>query len=233
MIIESRCVEATRRRFLTTGAGAATLAIAGCAGRDPEVARRLAHKKAQERSWAYYRQLYGSVQDGGFIVPTVDLQQVEPKYFRREVANETGFPSGTLVVNTKTFYLYWTQPDGTAMRYGVGLGRAGFSWSGRGVIQYKRRWPTWTPPTEMIERQPELEKFSAENGGQPPGINNPLGARALYIFQDGADTLYRVHGSPEAFSIGKAVSSGCVRLLNQDIIDLYERVPDGSSIHVI
>lgn len=226
-------IEATRRRFLTTGASAFVLTLAGCAGRDPEVARRLANKQAQERSWAYYRQLYSSVQDGGFTIPTVNLQQVEPKYFRREVANETGFPPGTLVVNTKTFYLYWTQPDGTAMRYGVGLGRAGFSWSGRGVIQYKRQWPTWTPPAEMIERQPELEKFSAENGGQPPGITNPLGARALYIFQDGADTLYRVHGSPEAFSIGKAVSSGCVRLLNQDIIDLYERVPDGSPIYVI
>ncbi len=119
------------------------------------------------------------------------------------------------------------------MRYGVGLGRAGFEWSGRGKIQWKQRWPKWTPPSEMIARQPELEKYSAENGGMPPGLANPLGARALYIFEDGQDTLYRVHGSPEASSIGRAVSSGCVRLLNQDIIDLYDRVPSGSPIVVV
>jgi len=119
------------------------------------------------------------------------------------------------------------------MRYGVGLGRAGFSWSGRGVIQWKKKWPTWTPPAEMIEREPDLEKYSAENGGMQPGLDNPLGARALYIFQDGEDTLYRLHGTGEASSIGKAVSSGCVRLLNQDVVDLYERVPNGSLIAVI
>lgn len=119
------------------------------------------------------------------------------------------------------------------MRYGVGLGRAGFEWSGTGVIQWKQKWPKWTPPEEMIQRQPELRKWSADNGGQPPGLKNPLGARALYIFENGKDTLYRLHGTPEYWTIGKAVSSGCVRLMNQDIIDLYARVPSGSKLIVI
>ena len=118
------------------------------------------------------------------------------------------------------------------MRYGVGLGRAGFEWSGRARVGWKQEWPKWTPPDEMIARQPELEKFSSENGGMPPALDNPLGARALYIFQGNTDTLYRLHGTQESWSIGKAVSSGCVRLLNQDIIDLYGRVPTNSPIIV-
>ena len=113
---------------------------------------------------------------------------------------------------------------------GVGIGRQGFTWSGRGTIQFKREWPTWTPPSEMIERQPELEEY---RNGMAPGLENPLGARALYIFQDGVDTLYRVHGSGEVASIGQAVSSGCVRLLHQDVIDLYNRVPVPSPIVVV
>ena len=108
----------------------------------------------------------------------------------------------------------------------------GFEWSGRGVIQYKRAWPRWTPPDEMIARQPELEPYSAANGGKPPGLDNPLGARALYIFQDGQDTLYRIHGSPEWSSIGKSVSSGCVRMINQDVVDLFNRVQNKTPIVV-
>ncbi|RVN88417.1 L,D-transpeptidase, partial [Sinorhizobium meliloti] len=120
-----------------------------------------------------------------------------------------------------------------AMRYGVGLGREGFAWSGRGLIQWKQKWPKWTPPNEMIARQPVLAKYSADNGGMPPGLDNPLGSRALYIFQNGQDTLYRVHGTPEWQSIGKAVSSGCVRMVNQDVIDLYDRVRNKAPILVI
>ncbi len=119
------------------------------------------------------------------------------------------------------------------MRYGVGLGRQGFEWSGRANITWKQAWPKWTPPESMIERQPELEKYSAENGGKPPGLDNPLGARALYIFQDGVDTLYRIHGTPEYWTIGKAVSSGCVRMINQDVIDLYDRARTNVPILVI
>ncbi len=149
------------------------------------------------------------------------------------VDNPTGEAPGTLVVDTPAKYLYFTIPGGSAVRYGIGVGREGFAWSGRAKVQYKREWPRWTPPNEMVARQPELEPYSIANGGMEPGLENPLGARALYIFQDGRDTLYRLHGTPEASSIGKAVSSGCIRLLNQDVIDLYERVPDGTPIRVI
>jgi lipoprotein-anchoring transpeptidase ErfK/SrfK len=120
--------------------------------------------------------------------------------------------------------------NGRALRYGVGVGRDGFDWSGRAKILMKRKWPTWTPPRSMIERQPELEKYA---NGMPPGLDNPLGARALYLFENGRDTLYRLHGTNEPWSIGKAMSSGCIRLFNQDIIDLYDRVPRGTSVVVL
>ena len=225
----------SRRKFVIGGASVSTLALAGCSvNREPTLAqKRLARRKASEWAFNEYALLYGPKPEEQFPLPAVKLRVVNPKFYRREVTNSTGYPEGTVVVDTKQFYLYWTQSNGTAMRYGVGLGRAGFSWSGRGVIQWKKKWPTWTPPAEMIEREPDLEKYSAENGGMQPGLDNPLGARALYIFQDGEDTLYRLHGTGEASSIGKAVSSGCVRLLNQDVVDLYERVPNGSLIAVI
>src|SRR5690606_5026328 len=141
----------------------------------------------------------------------------------------TGEKPGTVVVDTANRFLYWTMPEGRAMRYGVGIGRAGFEWNGRAHIAYKRKWPVWTPPAEMIERQPESEKY---RHGQPPGLENALGPRALYIHQGNRDTLYRIHGNMDVHSIGKAVSSGCVRLLFQDVMDLYERVPNGSPIVV-
>ncbi|PCI05084.1 MAG: L,D-transpeptidase [Hyphomicrobiales bacterium] len=138
-----------------------------------------------------------------------------------------------MIVDTKKFFLHLVQENGKAIRYGVGLGREGFAWSGHARVGWKQEWPKWTPPDEMIERQPKLAQYSVTNGGMKPGINNPLGARALYIFQGKKDTLYRLHGTREDWSIGKAVSSGCVRLLNHDVIDLYRRVPNGSRILVV
>jgi lipoprotein-anchoring transpeptidase ErfK/SrfK len=169
--------------------------------------------------------MYGPVEDGGFTIPAIPYQQIDPKYYRQRVADPTGEPAGTVVVDTPSRFLYVVEPGGTAMRYGVGIGRDGFSWEGEGTIHWRQPWPRWKPPNEMVARQPELVKYSIENGGMAPGLKNPLGARALYIFQNGQDTLYRLHGNPEWRSIGKAVSSGCVRLMNQDVIDLYNRVP--------
>ena len=180
-----------------------------------------------------YAGIYAARIDGGYQIPAVPYRQIDARYWRREVVDPFGERPGTLIVDTKNRYLYLTLPAGRSMRYGVGIGRDGFAWSGRGVIQWKQAWPRWTPPGSMIARQPELAQFSAENGGMAPGVANPLGARALYIFQNGEDTLYRLHGSPEWKSIGRAVSSGCVRLLNQDIIDLYNRVPAKAPILVI
>ena len=167
-----------------------------------------------------------------FTIPPVPQGVVPQQYWRQIVPNPTGEPEGTIVIDPGQKYLYWNIAGGRSIRYGVGVGRQGFGWSGRAIIALKRAWPNWTPPDEMIARQPELAKFSAENGGQPPGLTNPLGARALYLFQNGEDTLYRIHGNPEAASIGRNVSSGCIRLLNHDIIDLYERVPTGTPVLV-
>lgn len=132
-------------------------------------------------------------------------------------------PHGTIVVDTPSTYLYFVLGDGRAIRYGIGVGREGFTWSGTRTVDRKAEWPDWTPPPEMIARQPYLPRFMA--GG--PG--NPLGARAMYL----ADTLYRIHGTNDPSSIGKNVSSGCIRMLNEDVIDLYERTSIGTRVVVL
>ncbi|NDV89344.1 L,D-transpeptidase family protein [Aurantimonas aggregata] len=217
--------------------GLAGLALAGCNSRSRVLSSpvvSLAHSvPLPSSSLAVRPAMYDAMPGERFPIPAVDVTQVEERFWRTTVDNPTGEAPGTLVVDTPAKYLYFTIPGGLAVRYGIGVGREGFAWSGRAKVQYKREWPRWTPPNEMVARQPELEPYSIANGGMEPGLKNPLGARALYIFQDGRDTLYRLHGTPEAWSIGKAVSSGCIRLLNQDVIDLYERVPDGTPIRVI
>ena len=182
---------------------------------------------------APFASMYGEMRDGDFVLPAIPYQHIDPQFLRQIVDDPTGEQPGTIVVDTKRRYLYLVRLNGKAIRYGVSVGKEGFAWSGRGIIEYKRKWPTWTPPADMIARQPQLAKYSAANGGMKPGLKNPLGARALYIFQDGKDTLYRLHGSPDWSSIGKRASSGCVRLINQDIIDLYERVPEKAPVLVV
>lgn len=177
--------------------------------------------------------MYAAVEDEGYQLPAIPIEKMDKRYLRQIVKDPTGEMPGTIVVDTANRFLYLVLENGQAMRYGVGIGRDGFAWSGRAVTQYKRKWPRWTPPDEMIARQPELEKYSWRNGGMDPGLMNPLGARALYIFQNGKDTIYRIHGNPEWWTIGKAVSSGCVRMLNQDVIDLYNRVAPKAPIVVI
>ena len=180
-----------------------------------------------------HRVMYDQISDDGHTLPAIPYSRVDPRFLRQDVEYQTAEAPGTIVVDTKQHFLYLVQPGGKAVRYGVGLGRDGYSWAGRGKIRWKAKWPRWTPPNEMVERQPELASISAANGGMIPGLNNPLGARALYIFKDGKDTLYRVHGTPDWQSVGKATSSGCVRMLNQDVIDLFDRVPQGAPIVVI
>ncbi|PZU82396.1 MAG: hypothetical protein DI528_19650 [Shinella sp.] len=234
----------SRRSFLSfSGLGAASL-LAGCASTRPVVTPggfAVSYRgdpgspvvsSPMQAGSAELDAMYGEIYDNGYVIPAVPYQKVNPRYYRQRVVDPTGQPPGTIVVDTPSRFLYLVESGGTAMRYGVGIGREGFAWQGAGVIQWRQKWPKWTPPDEMIGRQPELAKYSAANGGMPPGLDNPLGARALYIFQNGQDTLYRLHGSPEWNSIGKAVSSGCVRLMNQDIIDLYDRVPNKARIVV-
>lgn len=215
----------TRRGVLA--GGLASLALAGCSTTASQRPVPLANSARPIDPRV--QMMYAAMPEEQFPIPAVDLTKIEPRFYRQLVDDPTGERPGTVVVSTAERFLYLVREDGTAMRYGVGLGRAGFAWSGRALIQWKRPWPTWTPPAEMIAREPELEQWRQ---GMPPGLDNPLGARALYIFKDGQDTLYRLHGTNEAWSIGRAVSSGCVRLLNQDIIDLYGRVPARTPILV-
>ena len=215
-----------RRQFLAGAASLTSLLLAGCATSGNSRLTADGTPTVPPDVVA----MYGPRPDEHFPIPAANMALIEPQFWRQIVDDPTGERPGTVVVDTANRFLYLVQEGGKAMRYGVGIGRDGFTWSGRGVIQYKREWPTWTPPSEMIARQPELEPY---RNGMPPSIDNPLGARALYIFKDGRDTIYRVHGATDERTIGKAISSGCVRLLNQDVMDLYQRVPSGSPILVI
>ncbi|MGE0240871.1 MAG: L,D-transpeptidase [Parvibaculaceae bacterium] len=214
----------TRRIFLLSGIGAA---LSACVQDGTE--EGIVAEPAGSGFSSLTRTSYPALPDEQFPIPAVDLKKLKPKYRRRIVDFPTAEIPGTIIVDTPNRFLYLVLGDGKTMRYGVGIGRDGFTWGGRGRIQYKRAWPRWTPPAEMIARQPELEKYRY---GMEPALDNPLGARALYIFQNGQDTLYRLHGTQDAASIGRAVSSGCVRLINQDVIDLYNRARPGAAIIV-
>ena len=167
------------------------------------------------------------------FVPGIRPGSLPEKFQRHLVANSTGHPPGTIVVRTDRYFLYYVLPGGRAIRYGIGIGRDGFAWKGQAVVGAKRAWPDWNPPSEMIARDPNLKFVAGQPGGMPGGTNNPIGARALYLHQNGRDTLYRIHGTTEGESIGSAVTSGCVRMLNVDVIDLYNRVPVGTKVVVL
>jgi lipoprotein-anchoring transpeptidase ErfK/SrfK len=165
--------------------------------------------------------IYVNTTPGGGV--TGQPAGMDPRYLRQEVDYHTTEAPGTIVIDTPNKFLYLVEPGGKAMRYGIGVGRPGFTWSGVHHISAKKEWPGWTPPEEMLQRQPYLPHFMAG------GPNNPLGARALYL----GSTLYRIHGSNEPWTIGHNVSSGCIRLTNQDVIDLYGRVPVGAKVVVM
>ena len=232
----------SRRSLLATAsASLASVALAGCTTSRPRLpGEKAGNIEDKDPALGSAVSMYAAVVDGGHSIPAIPIDKINKRYHRQVVPDPTGERPGTIVVDTSNHFLYLVRPFGRAMRYGVGLGRAGFEWAGRAEVEWKQHWPRWFPPEEMIARQPELEKYRAHQvpgtnnweGGMPAGVSNPLGARALYIYQDGKDTLYRLHGSPEWWSIGKSVSSGCVRLMNQDIIDLYDRVPEKSPIVV-
>jgi lipoprotein-anchoring transpeptidase ErfK/SrfK len=148
---------------------------------------------------------------------------VDPKFLRQEVAYPGREAPGTIIVDTTNKFLYLIEDDGRALRYGIGVGRPGFLWAGVKTVTAKREWPDWRPPAEMIARRPDLPRF------MPGGIDNPLGARALYL----GSSLYRIHGSNEPWTIGTSVSSGCIRMRNEDVTDLYQRVKVGTKVVVI
>ncbi len=220
-----------RRHMLFGSAALVATALAGCSTTAGPVARPASETTQRPRSVPdHVAAMYGAVTDDRFPIRASNMALVPEKYWRQDVPNPTGEPAGSVVVDTSERLLYHVRDDGMATRYGVGIGASGFAWSGRAHIAYKREWPRWTPPSDMIKRHPELERYRY---GMEPGPDNPMGPRALYIHQGNVDTLYRIHGNPDERTIGQAISSGCVRLLPQDIIHLHDNVRSGSPLLVV
>lgn len=180
----------------------------------------------------YYRKIYGAIRTEPFPVAAIDLSRINPIYLRREVAYSTSYAPGTLVIEPSKFFCYFILPEGRAIRYGVGVAHnKSANFRGQAVIGRKAVWPHWTPTRNMMRNQPK--RYGHLGGGLPPGPSNPLGARALYLYRNGRDTMFRLHGTTEPWSIGTNVSSGCIRFLNHDIIDLYNRIPANSRAVVL
>jgi len=231
------------RRAILTGLSTigAALGVAGCATRPPVASVQNSppppDPRAPEASFEHAdAAMYGSVSGEPFPVPAVKLADVNSAFLRKIVLYATAEAPGTIVIDPPHHYLYFVQKDGQAVRYGVGVGGQGFAWSGTASVHEKQEWPDWYPPKEMLERRPELKKAMSElrgGLGMPGGANNPLGARAMYLWQGNKDTLFRIHGTNEPWTIGRSVSSGCIRMINQDAIDLYQRTAVGTKVVVL
>jgi lipoprotein-anchoring transpeptidase ErfK/SrfK len=207
-----------RRSFLFgTAAGIGALGLAGCAVTDG-------------MSLAEAAKLYGPAPDEKFPIPAVDVTKIDPKYYRRTVRYDSNEATGTIIVDPGKYYVYRIEGDGEATRYAANVGRAGFLWSGEAYVGRKAEWPIWTPPKEMIQRQPEARKYAR---GMPGGLDNPLGARTLYLYQNGLYTLYTIYSTSDPETIGTNVTSGCTGLLSQDMIDLYSRTPVKTKVVVL
>ena len=174
---------------------------------------------------------YGSMRDGGFNIPAVDAVARDPSLMRQQVRWNGNQKPGTIVINVPERRLYLVEGGGRAIRYGVGVGRSeGVNFRGAATVGRKEKWPHWTPTANMMAEIPLYRSYA---GGMEGGPNNPLGPRALYLYKNGRDTYFRLHGTTEPETIGSAVSSGCIRLFNQDIIDLYDRVGVGTRVEVV
>ncbi len=208
----------SRRGFLAgSAAGLGALSLGGCVTADSALMAEAAT-------------IYGPMPDEKFAIPAVDIKKVNPKYYRRTVSYASKEAPGTIVVDPGQYYVYRIEGDGMATRYGANVGRDGFLWSGDAYVGRKSEWATWTPPKEMIKRQPEAAKYAR---GMPGGLDNPLGARTLHLYQNGAYTLYTIYASSDPESIGSGITSGCVGLLSQDMIHLYSRTPVKTKVVVL
>ncbi len=206
-----------KRRNFIAGAAAVTAGLAA-----PKML--LGNAAAQSKA-IYFK---GVTDDNGYRFKSTNFASVDKRWHRQMVKYFSSEPEGTVVIDTNNHYLYWIWENNTALRYGVGVGREGFQWFGRANVSRKARWPRWVPPKEMRERQPSLPE-SMEGGP-----NNPLGPRALYLHSaNGGDTGYRLHGTTAPWSIGTNASSGCIRMFNEDAIDLYRRCPIGTDVLVL
>jgi lipoprotein-anchoring transpeptidase ErfK/SrfK len=208
-----------RRSFLLgSAASLGALGLAGCTTMSGGMSNA-------EAAW-----VYGPLPNEEFPVPAVDVSKLDRRYLRRTVRYDSDEAPGTIIVDPGNYYVYRIEGEGTATRYGANVGRDGFLWSGRAYVGRKAEWPIWTPTPDQIGRDPKLVEYA---GGMPPGLKNPLGARALYLYQDGAYTLYTIYGTSWPATIGTGVSSGCTGLLNQDIVHLYAQTPVGTSVVVL
>lgn len=212
----------SRRRLLLGGLSLSALALSG-------TARANALYGGEDEEYFDPALLPPPEAEIDFPIEPVNPRKIK-KRFRPQMVDFDGFEEpGSLVVDPGNRFLYQVLRYGQAMRYGVGVGRAGFAWSGSAVVGMKRRWPRWVPPREMVDRDDNARKWM---NGQPGGPDNPLGARALYLYSNGVDTLYRIHGTNDPASIGKAMSSGCIRMLNEHVAELFENVTIGTPVTV-
>ena len=183
-----------------------------------------------------YSRAYSAIPDDVYPVQAFNYKKMSPAYLRQEIAYNGPYEPGTIVVDPRAHQLTLVESGGRARRYGVGVGKQGFSWSGTATINSKQAWPDWYPPKEMIARRPDLasQVDKLQSGvGVAGGTRNPLGARAMYLWQGNKDTLFRIHGTTEPETIGRSVSSGCIRMINQDAIDLFSRVNVGTKVVVL
>jgi lipoprotein-anchoring transpeptidase ErfK/SrfK len=189
------------------------------------------------------RALIAGFAAGGVLVGLIGCKttgepsrEADPAFAREVVTYPSREPPGTIIIDPGSHFLYLVQGGGQAIRYGVGVGGEGFGWSGLATVHAKQEWPDWYPPAEMLQRKPELREHMAQlqSGlGMVGGPENPIGARALYLWQGNKDTLYRIHGTNEPWTIGHNVSSGCIRLTNDDVVDLYNLTPVGTNVVVL
>ncbi len=199
-----------KRRMFLAGAASSLLA-----------APALARKDLKEAEW-----VIGIIPEMPFDIQLMNLERIPPAFRRQDVRWGGREEAGSVIVDVAARHLYSIQGNGKAIRFGIAVGREGVGWAGTTVVGRKAKWPTWTPTANMRRRNPKLP---VQVKGGP---ENPLGARALYLYRDGRDTLYRIHGTNEPWSIGKAASSGCFRMLNEDVFELYGSVPVGARVYV-
>lgn len=237
----------SRRVFSLSGVGALVSGLPGCLGQDmlpsfatptaPDTTGTIpAVNLTRTISRPDYQAVYKDYPGERFPILAFDAEQVDPVYLRQTVEFKGPQQPGSIVVNPGSRHLYYVESPGVATRYGVGVGREGFLWSGDARIQLKRDWPDWVPPREMVERQPEIrEKLepTPRGLGIRGGPKSPLGARAMYLWDQTHDLGYRIHGTTEPETIGTNVSSGCIRMVNQDIAHLYARVAIGTPVTVL
>lgn len=220
------------RNALTVFGLMTTLAMAGCSTTSDTASGDKPDQVEKTQTAEIFTDAYGQVTDAGYALPAIPINRVNEQFRRQIVDYDTAERPGTIIVNTRERHLYYIMPRGKAVRYGIGVGKQGFAWAGEAYVAWKQEWPTWHPPKEMAARKPDVAQYVEH--GMGPGLRNPLGARAMYLFNEkGQDTLFRLHGTPEWASIGTAASSGCIRLMNQDVIDLYKRVRPGRSSKVV